>query len=390
MIVQWWRRLTQYADSLMADGVARIEKGLSDQRRVLMSMSVMLCTFLIVQAYALLSTEQMRVVELSMFLAAAMALPLAPRLSIACLFILACVDELTPEFNGINRTWVFIIIVALLVFMSSAQTVIAGAVCAEIVCVLGGRMQNEGDVYANHYLIGVCCLVIAVVGVWGQLQRKRMYEMQMSRKLEQHDIIAASLIHDAVSNNLSRIILTSDAMMENAPTDEQRELQAISAYAQEGLQQMRAVVGVLDGTQHDIDIPYMRKVEGIVKRGDSGLQSRGFDGSSILIGTYDGDAHTLITDLALDMLHECYVNIERHADPQCSSYDIMMRFSDDAIVLIATNSTEHSPQWVPPAVSGLGMKLLRKRVADAGGVLRASEDQDAREWCVYCELPLSA
>lgn len=240
---------------------------------------------------------------------------------------------------------------------------------------------------------GVGLLCAYLVGVSARYRDAQRLQRRTRRRIEQvgRNLLMALTLHDAVSGNLTRILVLSERMRREHPLEYGRYgIGDVSRFARDALHETHQIIDILQnpreiGSGEVGALPLMRLVESAVADHDSRLRGLGYRGGSIVQGentlSVDGRGYEFVA-----LLREVYANIERHCDPECSPYRVRVIFHDGMVELIQGNGLERTKTRIMPPKSGRGLKLHRNRIQAYGGVLHANPVDG--EWRVYCSMPL--
>ena len=200
----------------------------------------------------------------------------------------------------------------------------------------------------------------------------------------------ASLFHEAVSGNLTRIIVSAECIQRKNPDVYERcGIANIVHYADDALRQTHQAIDMLQ--QNDMvpgaakRITVQAAVTSVMASGDRRLHDLEYQGCSDVQGECNlcVDQRSLVF---LALLREVYTNIERHCDPHGSTYRIHIKLTDDRVLLSQTNGTTRTEDWIPAPESGRGLSLLSKQIRRYGGMVNMSTDDE--QWQLSCSMPL--
>lgn len=238
--------------------------------------------------------------------------------------------------------------------------------------------------------VGLLCAYLVGVSIrYRQIQREQK-EAQHQIEQTQRSQFMASLFHEAVSGNLTRIIVSAECLQrENPDVYERYGMADIVHYANDALHQTHQAIDMLqrDGMMPDAArrITVQAAVTSVMASGDRRLHDLGYQGCSDVQGRCSLYVdQRILTFLAL--LREAYTNIERHCDPRGSAYRIHIRLTDDMALLSQTNGTAKTSSWIPAPESGRGLSLLNKQIRQYGGTVNVSAGDG--QWHLICSIPL--
>lgn len=216
------------------------------------------------------------------------------------------------------------------------------------------------------------------------------FELQIAeRKLNQarRDNMLARQIHDAVSNDLSRII-----MLANAHADDD-DYTTIAHQAQNALHHVHEVIDMLDSDPstdtRNKQIPrtctlnFLDKMHQQCKAWDSYLQEKGISGLSTIEHS-NGYIDERCEECAESIIHEAYTNILRHCQKN-DEYYFNIKVSNNGIRITQTNSCNQGQSEIPGAHSGKGIELHRREVESIGGKFITSFEDNT--WMLNVFIP---
>ena len=238
--------------------------------------------------------------------------------------------------------------------------------------------------------VGLFCAYLVGVSIRYQERQRAQQETQHQLKQARLQLMTTILLHDAVSGSLTRILITAERMKREHPDDYARcGMEDIVGYATDALHETHQAIEMIHGGGSAVNgtggFTLLRAVQSTASSGDRRLHELGYHGETFI----QGECNLQLDDRGyafIQLLHEIYTNIERHCDPQCSTYRIHLRFADDAVTLLQTNGTATSDQWVAPPESGRGLALHGEQIKAFGGTIRISTNDG--QWHCLCTLPL--
>ena len=212
--------------------------------------------------------------------------------------------------------------------------------------------------------------------------RLRAMEERLSRK-NRDDRIARG-IHDAVSNDLSQIIMIAG---QHAQVGDCLE---IVTRARDALNEVHRVIDLLDGAAEldgecpdDDDVGDIGdEVRRVCLRWDDELERRRLVGGATIMGRTCLDARR--AECALAVIGEAYTNIVRHCTDG-DEYSMIIRMDESGIRIIQSNSCRRGVTHLGGFESGRGLRLHRREVESLGGQLRTSYEDDT--WMMHVRLP---
>lgn len=240
--------------------------------------------------------------------------------------------------------------------------------------------------------LGVSLLCVYLIGVSIRYRQMRYMQQETRRQIEQsqRSQFMASLFHEAVSGNLTRIIVSAECIQRKDPDVYERcGMDDIVHYADDALRQTHQAIDMLqrDGMMPDAAkrITVQAAVTSVMASGDRRLHDLEYQGCSEVKGECSlcVDQRSLVF---LALLREVYTNIERHCDPRGSAYRIHIRLTDDMAMLSQTNGTAKTAGWIPAPESGRGLSLLSKQIRQYSGTVNVSADDE--QWRLSCSMPL--
>jgi signal transduction histidine kinase len=194
-------------------------------------------------------------------------------------------------------------------------------------------------------------------------------------------------LHDAISHDVSAIVLQAAAERQALASDTsqtERTLEAIESTGREALTELRRMLGALRQTGPDNPLspqPGLAQVPELVSRAnDAGIQVQ------LII---DGEPSKLPTGIELAayrIAQEAITNVIKHAAG--ATAQIIVRYRNDAVEIDVHNSRPSSP-GPQLAGSGHGLVGMRERVAFYRGTFTAGPDPDGG-FRVSAVLPLGA
>jgi signal transduction histidine kinase len=196
-------------------------------------------------------------------------------------------------------------------------------------------------------------------------------------------------LHDVIAHNVSVMVVQADGASYALDTDPGRAadaLAAISATGRQALAEMRRLLGVLrrdeDGDSHGL-----APQPGIGELGELLDQAR--TAGLPVSFTVEGEPRPLPGGAALAayrIVQESLTNTRKHAGPVASA-SVLLRYSDDALVLAISDDGQGSP--AVPDGAGQGLTGMRERVAMYGGSVAAGP-RPGGGFEVVATLPLMA
>ena len=243
-----------------------------------------------------------------------------------------------------------------------------------------------------NFGIGLFCVYLIGVSIWYRERQRAQQEIRHQMEQAQLQLMAATLLHDAVSGSLTRILITAERMKRERPDDYARcGMEDIVGYATDALHKTHQAIEMVHGGGSAANgtgrFTLLVAVRATASSGDRRLHELGYHGETLI----QGECNRQLDDRGyafIQLLHEIYTNIERHCDPQCSTYRIHLRFADDAVTLLQTNGTATSEQWVAPPKSGRGLALHGEQIKALGGTIRIGVNDG--QWRFFCMMPLNS
>lgn len=238
--------------------------------------------------------------------------------------------------------------------------------------------------------VGLLCAYLVGVSInYRQIQRAQKEALHRIEQTQRNQLMA-SLFHEAISGNLTRIIVSAECLQrENPDAYERCGMADIVHYADDALRQTHQAIDMLqrDGMTPDAAkrITVQAAVTSVMASGDRRLHDLEYQGCSDVQGEcsqYVGQRSLVF----LALLREAYTNIERHCDPHGSTYQVHVRLTDDMASLSQTNGTTKTADWIPAPESGKGLSLLSEQIRRYGGTVNMSTDDG--QWHLACSMPL--
>ncbi|MCH9276620.1 hypothetical protein JS533_010125 [Bifidobacterium amazonense] len=387
----------------------------------------------------LLATTVLSVVHV----ACVLAMPWKPRpmaMAVAVTFMACC---LLPDTGGSSLLFGTFLAVAVLGLYAKSWT---GWLWPIVICVVRWtKFVADGigvDGYATLLMVFVGLYAVGRTLSWrdaaGRAERDRLRYEQARQRLEsmRRDQLAASRIHDAVTNNLAYMAMRLD-YERSRETDTERiaMLDDLHRRAIDTLGEVRTVIDMLDGddtgdgnvadgnggrnfdrnsdenaANTDVNIgdnaagdtvntvdsarpdSFAERIRNEMTRGDQYLARLGFSGDSTLVDVRlliddplpDGRAERL--DEVVALLRELYTNIAVHGD-RAGTYKVVVRRNVDTLIVDQVNDiATHSPLPDKPH-SGKGLSLHRDRFATLGGTIHTSAEDGT--WILHATMPLA-
>ena len=222
-----------------------------------------------------------------------------------------------------------------------------------------------------------------------QTQRLHAANRQLADQRQQVEIAAADAerlriareMHDIVAHSLTVVALqadAADALLPDQPESARRAVVTIRATAQESLQEMRRLLGILrpaadeqSAPRHGLqDVPLLVSVAG-GGRGSVGLS---IEGKNVPLSP-------VVDSVAYRIVQEGLTNARRHGDGE--RCQVTVRYTSDAVELDVWNSADTAAA----TEQGFGLIGVRERVRAVGGQLTAGPEMD-RAWALRARLPL--
>lgn len=243
-----------------------------------------------------------------------------------------------------------------------------------------------------NFGIGLLCAYLIGVSIWYRERQRAQQETQHQLEQAQLQLMAATLLHDAVAGNLSRILIAAECMKQEHPDDYVHcGMEDIVGYAADALHETHRAIEMVHSKDSEADrterFTLLSAVQSTASSGDRELHELGYHGETLI----QGECNRQLDDRGyalIQLLHEIYTNIERHCDPRCSAYRIHLQFTDDAVTLLQTNGTATSAQWVAPPESGWGLVLHGEQIKVFGGTIHTSTNDG--QWRFFCMMPLNS
>lgn len=217
-----------------------------------------------------------------------------------------------------------------------------------------------------------------------EVQHKQEIRAQQIREEEQHLALARNL-HDAITCDLSEIILISQNRSSSDVDHSQPDYSDIERLGVHALTNIRMLIKTLNGyTGEQQQAPFESSFRKTIVQHENDLALQGFHGNITMHGTVFPHIGKNRAEEIVSLLNEIFANILRHAS-KASRYELIININDDLLTITQTNSTDTQAQRRMPH-SGFGLQLHRKAVTSYGGTLQYSCEDG--EWVLHVSLPL--
>lgn len=356
-----------------------------------------------------------------------LAMPWKPRpmaMAVVSTFMVCC---LLPDMGGSSLLFGTFLAVAVLGLYTKSWAGWLWPICICVVRWMKFVADGIGvDEYATLLMVFVGLYAVGRALSWrdaaGRAERDRLRYEQARQRLEsmKRDQLAASRIHDAVTNNLAYMAMRLD-YERSCETDAERiaMLDDLHQRAINTLGEVRTVINMLDGddagsgngadgnavsTDDNVDGDvacgdfrygsFTERIHDEMKRGDQYLVQLGFVGDSTLADACSLNGDALLQgraekerlDAAVALLRELYTNIAVHGD--CSgTYKVVVRCNIDTLVIDQVNDIATRSLLPDKPHSGKGLTLHRNRFASLGGAIHTCAEDGT--WILHALMPLA-
>ncbi|NMM94299.1 hypothetical protein [Bifidobacterium oedipodis] len=252
-----------------------------------------------------------------------------------------------------------------------------------------------------------CVTMAASAGVIWLLVRERAARAALERELLQTkeralqlrcNMIIASHIHDAVSNDLSYIITIADMMqMNNGEEAAGASLASISERAHAAFAQTHTIIRALNGNNapqcSESQTNLTHNVGMVLRNVDRELHVLGFTGA---IHVSLPQTMTLSSPVAeaetLSLLAELGANIRKHCNPLNDEYSFHIAADDTMLRIVQVNTvsaqqpdTDASDANAAELTGGQGLHMHELLITELGGEMQYHEQQGV--WVVAITIP---
>jgi signal transduction histidine kinase len=215
-----------------------------------------------------------------------------------------------------------------------------------------------------------------------QLEREQDANSQRAVAEEQARI--AREVHDVVAHNLSVIVVqatAADAVFATDPADAHRALRQIGGTARQALDELRRVLGVVNGAEHAslAPQPTLESLDGLLDQ----VRAAGLEVELEIEGRRAALASS-IELTAYRIVQEALTNTLRHAHARSAT--VSLRFEPDALELEVVDDGTSAPV---NGSAGQGLIGMRERVATFGGSVETGP-RESGGFRVAAILPLRA
>ncbi len=293
----------------------------------------------------------------------------------------------------LTQVWAVILLVYSVAAYARRWTLaVAGAVLFLFVFWIDNQRQVSEPV---DYLASLVCVAAPWLAGWTarqarlQAQRLQAANTQLAEQRQQAEIAAADAerlriareLHDIVAHSLTVVALqadAADALLPDRPESAQRAVVTIRVTAQEALQEMRRLLGLLRPVDPEQTEPLhgLQDVPTLVSVAGAGSGAVGLN--------IEGERVTLtpaVDQVAYRIVQEGLTNARRHGDGDTCR--VTVRYTPDAVELDIWNSADTAAV----AEQGFGLIGVRERVRAVGGQLTAGPEKE-RAWALRARLPL--
>jgi signal transduction histidine kinase len=215
-------------------------------------------------------------------------------------------------------------------------------------------------------------------------EAERTREEDTRRRVDEERLRIARELHDVTAHSLSVIAVQSGVashVLDSNPEEARRALVAIRQVSRDSLQELRAMLGVLRGSEDDA--APLAPTAGLERLADL-VRPLEESGLAVEVAT-EGDLTDVpaIADAsAYRIVQEALTNVLRHAGK--ARVSVSVRREPDSLVV---EITDDGPGTLP-FEEGHGIAGMRERVSALGGALEAGP-RDEGGWRVSARLPLT-
>lgn len=336
-------------------------------------------------------------IVVSMLLCGALALlPWRGRAAAWMILIVVLVGNLTVciDASGPSGTWGLLL--AMVVLGRRARitecVVSIGLVMVSIFYAAMARPEVMGySVPSGIVNFGIGLLCAYLVGVSTRYRERQRAQQETQYQLERTrlQLLASTSLHDSISGNLVRILVAAErARREHPEVCARCGVEKIAEYAADALHETHRAIDLIHGDRpmkETEPFALLPTVRAIATAADRRLRALGHDGESVV----QGECDCRLNDRGyafIALLNEIYANIERHCDPERSTYCVRIRFTRDSVTLSQTNGLETSDRWIEPPESGRGLILHVEQIKKFGGTVRSGTT--GGRWQIFCMLSL--
>lgn len=300
-----------------------------------------------------------------------------------------CVDA-----SGPGSTWGLLLAMVVLGRRARITECVAsiGLVMASVTYATLARPEIMGYAVPSgiiNFGIGLLCAYLVGMSILHRERQRTQREARHQLERARLQLLTSTSLHDSVSGNLSRILVTDERARRDHPEVYALcDMERIVGYAADALRETHRTVDMIhgddpvEGTECFALLPAVRAV---ATSADRRLHGLGYDGESVVRGEcdcrLDDRGYAFIA-----LLREIYANIEHHCDPKRSAYHVLIRFTRNSVIMSQSNGLGTSDKWLAPPASGRGLTLHDEQIKGFGGTVRAGTS--GGRWWVFGELPL--
>ena len=206
-------------------------------------------------------------------------------------------------------------------------------------------------------------------------RRADAIEREVAERLHVERLRIAQDLHDIVAHSLSAITVQSGIaahLFERDPAAARRALAEINVAGRRSLDELRSLLGLL---RSDESVPIrpvpasphdLRNVVANANHGDLTVEITEQ-------GTYPDDVAESTVVAVHRIVHECIVNVVRHAGQVPTTVDL--RHDEDGVHVVVSNDAPPSTRVASPS-TGIGLVAMRERAEMLGGRVDAAATAD--------------
>lgn len=215
-------------------------------------------------------------------------------------------------------------------------------------------------------------------------EAERTRDEEARRRVDEERLRIARELHDVTAHSLSVIAVQSGAaahVLDTDPAQARRSLEAIRATSRDALQELRAMLGVLRGSDDEgaplSPTPGLAGLPDLVKP----LEGAGFT-VDLQVDAGADDIPALVEASAFRIVQEALTNALRHAGPTL----VRVRVASEEDALLVSVEDDGGAKSGEDVLEGHGVPGMRERVAALGGTFSAGP-RASGGWRVEARLP---
>ena len=144
-----------------------------------------------------------------------------------------------------------------------------------------------------NFGIGLFCVYLIGVSIWYRERQRAQQEIRHQMEQAQLQLMAATLLHDAVSGSLTRILITAERMKRERPDDYARcGMEDIVGYATDALHKTHQAIEMVHGGGSAANgtgrFTLLVAVRATASSGDRRLHELGYHGETLIQGNVTG------------------------------------------------------------------------------------------------------